>query len=142
MANIVATLQDGFQVNVSNGRHTWHADEPTSSGGADTGPTPYELLLGALGACTCITLQLYARHKGIELRSVAASYEFARVHADDCAECEEEGSGLIEKVNSRIHIEGDLTDAQRERLTQVAERCPVHKTLAGGVRIFDEVTFS
>ncbi len=142
MPRITAELTSGLQVWISNGRHSWRADEPASAGGQDTGPTPYELLLGALAACTCITLELYCRHKKITLKGVSASYDFDRVHADDCADCEDPKSGFIDRVTSKIRIAGDFDEAQRTRLAQVAERCPVHKTLANGVHIVDGVEFA
>lgn len=142
MTTITAELITGTRVEISNGRHSWRADEPPDAGGQDTGPTPYELLMGALAACTCITLALYARHKKIALKSVSASYDFDRIHADDCADCEDEAKGFIERIQSRIRITGDFDAAQRTRLAQVATRCPVHKTLANGLKISDDVQFA
>lgn len=142
MATILAELTSGTQVHISNGRHAWRADEPPDAGGTDIGPTPYEILLGALAACTCITLALYCRHKGITLKAVAAAYEHTRIHAKDCEDCEDPKKGFIDRVESRIRIAGEFTDAQRQRLAQVAERCPVHKTLANGVKMVDQVDFA
>jgi putative redox protein len=84
MTQITATLTSGMAVTVSNGRHEWFGDEPLEAGGTDTGPSPYELLLGSLAACTCVTLAWYCKHKGLPLKSVSATYDFSRVHADDC----------------------------------------------------------
>ncbi len=142
MTTITAELTAGTLVNVSNGRHTWRSDEPPNAGGTDRGPTPYEMLLGALAACTCITLALYCRHKGITLKSVTASYDHERIHAKDCEECDDPKTGYIDRVQSRIRIAGDFDDAQRTRLAEVAERCPVHKTLTNGVEISDQVEFA
>lgn len=139
---IQASLSDGLRVTVTNGQHQWYADEPAEKAGAGSAPNPYELLLGSLAACTAITLKLYTAQKGIPLEWVQATYEFDRVHADDCAECEQEGSGLIERIRSRVTIGGSFDDAQRARLAQIVCRCPVHKTLAAGVRIFDDVEFA
>lgn len=141
MPQITAELTSGTVVTLSDGRHSWRADEPPDAGGTDTGPTPYELLLGALAACTCITLALYCRHKKIRLKSVNASFEYDRIHADDCEDCDEKANGYIDRVTTRVRIAGDFTDSQRTRLAQVAERCPVHKTLVNGVRIVDHVEF-
>jgi len=141
MATVTAQLTSGTRVSLSNGRHQWLADEPPQANGTDTGPTPYELLLGALASCTCITLSLYAAHKGIVIDSMTASYDFARVHADDCKECDDDAKGFIDHISSRIRIDGTFDDAQRKRLAQIAERCPVHKTLTKGVVIADTVTF-
>ena len=126
---------------MTNGRHQWLGDEPLETGGTDTGPNPYELLLGSLAACTCVTLAWYCKHKGLPLKSVSATYEFSRVHADDCEDCDEPKKGLIEQITSNVHIEGDFDDAQQKRLAQIASRCPVHKTLAQGVKIHDNATF-
>jgi uncharacterized OsmC-like protein len=92
MAKITAELTTGTQVTISNGRHTWRADEPPDAGGNDTGPTPYDLLVGSLAACTLVTLALYCRHKQIPLKAVTATYEHGRIHAKDCEDCEEETS--------------------------------------------------
>lgn len=139
MPTITADLSTGYEVRITNGRHTWRSDEPVGAGGTDTGPNPYELLLGSLAACTCITLSMYARRKGIEVTSISASFTYERVHADDCEFCEEDDEGFIDTVGSEIFVEGDFTDAERERLGQVAVRCPVHKTLQRGIRFNDEV---
>jgi putative redox protein len=124
-------------VRLSNGRHEWTADEPADAGGTDTGPNPYELLLASLGACTCITIAWYCRNKGLSLSSVSASYDFSRVHAADCEDCDIPEKGFIDRITSDVHISGDFDDAQKKRLAQIAERCPVHKTLEHGI-VFDD----
>jgi putative redox protein len=129
-------------VTLSNGRHEWTADEPQSAGGTDAGPNPYELLLGSLAACTCVTIAWYCRHKELPLDSVSAKYEFSRIHAKDCEDCDAPDKGFIDQITSDVHISGDFDDAQRKRLAQIAERCPVHKTLANGVRFEDNASFS
>jgi len=139
--HVNAVIRDGLRVEIDNGRHHWYADEPPEKSGTDTGPNPYELLLGSLAACTAVTLKLYTAQKGIALDWVRTVYEFDRVHADDCTECEEEGTGLIERIRSHITIGGTFNEAQRARLEQIVCRCPVHKTLTAGVRVFDEVEF-
>ena len=141
MTRITAKLDSGMAVEISNGRHHWSADEPLAFGDTDTGPSPYELLLGSLAACTCVTLSWYCRHKKIALESVSTTYDFSRVHADDCKDCDIPDRGFIEKITSNVHITGDFDDAQRKRLAQIAERCPVHKTLAHGVAFEDHATF-
>lgn len=140
MATLTAFLEQGTKVAISTERHHWFSDEPLPEG-TDEGPTPYELLLGGLAACTTLTLRLYANHKGIELRWVRAEYEFDRVHLRDCEECESEDEGMIERVRAHVTIGGSFTPAQRERLTQIVGRCPVHKTLSKGMKIFDNVEF-
>jgi putative redox protein len=128
-------------VTLSNGRHEWTADEPLAAGGTDTGPNPYELLLGSLAACTCLTLALYCRHKGLPLKSVSTTYNFSRIHARDCEDCDIPDKGFMEQITSNVHIEGDFDEAQQKRLAQIVSRCPVHKTLAHGVSIEDNATF-
>ncbi|KAA0235401.1 MAG: OsmC family peroxiredoxin [Actinobacteria bacterium] len=138
MATITADLTEGSVVEIRDGRHVWHADEPPKAGGTDVGPNPYELLLGSLAACTCITLALYARHKEIHLESVSARFHYDKVHADDCEDCEDDVSGWLDRVRSEIFIDGDFTDEQRARLEQIAVRCPVHKTLQNGITFTEE----
>lgn len=141
MSKITAELTAGVQVTLSNGRHSWIADEPGSAGGNDSGPNPYELLLSALAACTCVTISMYCRHKKLSLRSVTASFEFANIHADDCEDCDDEDTGFIEHITSNVHISGDFDKQQQKRIAQVAARCPVHKTLAHGVHFRDNASF-
>ena len=140
MTTITAELISGFQVDINNGTHTWRADEPASLGGDDTGPNPYDLLLGALAACTSITLSMYANRKGIVLDSLSVSYTHERVHADDCEQCDEEHTGMVDRIKSQIFLDGDFDDETRARLEQIAQRCPVHKTLGAGV-VYDEEIF-
>jgi putative redox protein len=141
MSRITAKLTTGMAVKISNGRHDWDADEPVEAGGTDSGPNPYELLLGSLAACTCVTLSWYCQYKKLPLHSVITTYDFERVHADDCKDCDIPDRGFIEKITGNIHIEGDFDDAQRKRLAQIVERCPVHKTLGRGVEFEDNTRF-
>ncbi|MCP5028933.1 MAG: OsmC family protein [Actinomycetia bacterium] len=141
MATITAELVGDMQVTISSADHSWTADEPTDVGGTDTGPDPYELLLGALAACTCITVSMYARRKGIVLTSVSADYAHEKVHADDCGDCDDDLTGFIDRVTARIYLEGDFDDETRARLQQIATRCPVHKTLEKGT-VFAETVFA
>ncbi len=142
MATITASLGAGTVVSIQARQFTWQGDEPPAAGGTDTGPTPYELLLGGLAACITVTLRLYANHKGIALDGVDVTLTFDRVHADDCVDCDERADGWIERIQSDVTIRGSFDDAQRKRLAQVAQRCPVHKTLANGVHFVDSVDFS
>ncbi|MEJ2547274.1 MAG: OsmC family protein [Gemmatimonadota bacterium] len=137
MVWITADLTENTRVELTNGRHTWNADEPLEKEGEDTGPTPYELLLGSLAACTLITLQLYARHKGISLGRVTARYEHEK--QDDVDEAGKKQT--VDVLTSHVEIEGEYTDAQRERLAQIVSRCPVHKTIEKGSRVVDRVEF-
>ena len=109
-------LGSGYRVEVSNQRHRWFADEPADIGGTDTAPSPYELLLGSLAACTLITLRMYAQRKGITLDWVKAEYRFGRHHV-------EEGSEKIERIDSHITLGGIFSEAERQRLRQIAARC-------------------
>jgi len=124
----------GLAHEVRAGRHGLVADEPSSLGGEDAGPTPYGLLLSALGTCTGMTLVMYARHKGWDLRGVEVTLEHDRIHARDCEDCETR-EGKIDLFERVLVLEGDLDDAQRERLLEIADRCPVHRTLEGTPRI-------
>jgi len=115
-------------------RHQWRADEPAGIGGRDLGPTPYELLLSALGACTNITLRMYADRKGMDLTGVSVRLSHRRIHAEDCAECEKR-EGLVDRIDERLTLEGRLSDAERQRLLEIAEKCPVNRTLRNEIRI-------
>lgn len=142
MVEIRAELSEGTRVRISNGRHEWRADEPIEKGGEDTGPSAYELLIGALAACTLATLQLYCRHKQIELHSVSARYAHDKVPAAESGGAAAGRKGLVDRVSSQVTIRGEFDDAQRERLRQIVTRCPVHRTLEGGLTVVDEVTFA
>ena len=141
MTSITAELRENYQVEITNGTHTWRADEPVEMGGDDTGPNPYDLLLGALAACTTITLSFYAKRKNIDLQTVSAEYSYDRVHADDCEQCDDSHNGMIDRISSKIFIDGTFDESTRARLEEIAVRCPVHKTLAAGV-VFDETVFA
>jgi len=139
MRTITADLVSGYRVDISNGRHHWAADEPGAQGGTDEGPSPYDLLLGSVAACTAITVAMYADRKGIAVDSISARYSYDRVHAADSEGCEVEPGQWLHQVTSEIFIEGDFTLEVRERLGEVARRCPVHRTLEEGVTFIDEV---
>ncbi len=141
MAVIKASLSSGTAVELTNGRHTWRADEPIEARGTDTGPNPYELLLSSLAACTCITLAFYCQYKKLPLESVTASYELSRIHAKDCEDCDDPTKGFIERIVSHVHITGDFDEAQQKRLAEISARCPVHKTLSNGISFSDNATF-
>ena len=138
---MTAHLSAGTRVELQARDFSWTGDEPPDVGGTDTGPTPYEMLLGSLAACIGATLRLYASHKGIPLTAVDVELGFDRVHAVDCVFCDEREEGWIERIETAVTIHGNFDEAQRKRLAQVAKRCPVHKTLANGVTIVDAVTF-
>jgi len=125
---------DGYRTKIQAGRHAFVADEPTDIGGTDTGPTPYDLLLAALGSCTGMTLRMYADRKEWPLRETTVRLEHAKVHAKDCEDCEKE-DGKIDRITREIEVSGDLDDAQRERLLEIANKCPVHRTLHNEIRV-------
>ena len=125
----VAEAGEGrFAQLVTMGRHTLRADEPASVGGDDSGPSPYDLLLAGLGACTSMTVRMYAAQKKWPLERVTVDLKHDKVHAADCAECETR-DGRIDRIERVLTLEGDLDDAQRARLLEIANRCPVHRTL-------------
>jgi putative redox protein len=116
------------------GGHQLAVDEPREAGGTDTGPSPYDYLLAGLGACTAMTLRLYAEHKKLPLEHVAVTLSHEKVHARDCADCEHT-EGRIDRIERRVAITGDLTEEQRGRMVEIADRCPVHRTLTGNIEI-------
>lgn len=124
----------GFAQEIVVGPHRLTGDEPVASGGTDTGPTPYDLLLASLGACTSMTVGLYARRKQWPLEAVTVRLRHARIHAEDCAECETR-EGMIDRIDVDVELAGRLTDEQRARLGEIAERCPVHRTLTSEIDI-------
>ena len=126
--------QGRFAQIVRAGRHTLYADEPIELGGDDIGPDPYDYLLAGLGACTSMTLRMYALRKELPLRRVTVRLRRDRIHARDCEDCDT-GEGSLDEITREIRIEGDLDDAQRQRLLEIAEMCPVHRTLTSEVKI-------
>lgn len=118
---------------VTAGQHVLNADEPAPIG-LDSGPNPYELLLSALGACTSMTLRMYADRKGWPLERVTVDLDHTRIHATDCADCETR-TGKIDRIERTIHLEGDLDADQRARLLEIADKCPVHRTLRSEIDI-------
>ena len=121
------TGSGAFAQEIMIGRHRLTADEPLPIG-ADTGPSPYDLLLAGLGACTSMTVRMYAARKNWPLEKVTVSLRHSRIHAKDCAHCETT-AGQVDHIERVIHFEGDLDAAQRARLSEIADKCPVHRTL-------------
>lgn len=130
----VAIERARFATHVVAGRHAFVIDEPAALEGADLGPDPYELLLASLGSCMAITLRMYADRKGWPLEAVRLRLTHARTHADDAGRCERERRA-VDRIETTLVLEGDLDDAQRARLVEIADRCPVHRTLETGVRL-------
>lgn len=118
----------GYATDIEVRGHQLVADEPLDAGGTDQGPTPYDLLLASLNACTTMTLRMYADRKQWPLKSVTVESSHDRIHARDCADCESSG-GWVDRIERRIDLRGELDETQRQRLLEIAERCPVHRTL-------------
>ncbi|MDX1531793.1 MAG: OsmC family protein, partial [Rhodothermales bacterium] len=132
------TRRQGVPTRVAVRHHTLTADEPETVGGGDEGPTPYDLLAAALGTCTAMTLRMYADRKGWPLTGVTVQLTHDRVHAEDCRTCDTE-DGHIDRFHRAIAMDGPLSDEQRQRLLEIADRCPVHRTLTGEVVIETEL---
>jgi len=128
------TREGKFTQNIRAGVHRLRADEPAAYGGNDTGPSPYDLLLASLGACTAMTLRAYADQKQLPLDRVTVRLRHEKIHAQDCAECETK-EGRIDKIEREIEATGALDDAQRAKLLEIANKCPVHRTLHSEVYI-------
>jgi uncharacterized OsmC-like protein len=131
---IVRGSAAGFAQEIYSGPHRLHADEPSSAGGTDTGPSPYDLLLAALGACTSMTVAMYARRKAWPLEEVTVHLRHSKIHAADCAECETK-EGMLDRIERDIHFIGPLTEEQRSKLLEIANKCPVHRTLTSEIDI-------
>ena len=140
MATVTVESQPdrAFAVTFTGEEHAFIADEPATYGGDDLGPTPYELLLAALGSCTAMTVGSYARRQGWPLERVIIRLTHDRVHADDCEGCEDPTS-RIDRITREIGLTGALDDEQSARLTEIAAKCPVHRTLLSQPRIVDRV---
>ena len=124
----------GFTQEITVGPHRLTADEPIEVGGKDTGPSPYDLLLAALGSCTSMTISLYARAKKWPLESVTVNLRPSKIHAADCRDCETK-EGKIDRIEREIHFVGALDEQQKQRLLEIADRCPVHRTLMSEINI-------
>ncbi len=125
---VVVRTQDGYTTDILAGGHTLLADEPKSLGGSDLGPTPYGLLLASLGACTSITLRMYANRKQWPLQEVKIHLQHEKKHLED-SEDYESGKSKLDHITKEIELVGDLSDEQKTRLLEIADRCPVHRTL-------------
>ena len=130
---VTVSSESGLAQEITASDHRWRADEPAPIG-LDTGPSPYELLLSSLGACTSMTLRLYAQRKGIDLRRITVRLQHYRIHAEDCRDCETR-SGLLDRIDREIELTGNLDAAQKQRLLEIAEHCPVHRTLQSEINI-------
>lgn len=130
----VNTGSSAYLQEVSIGPHQLFADEPTDAGGTDAGPNPYELMMAALGACTSMTVQMYAERRQWPLEKVRVHLTFSRIHAVDCDDCKRK-KGMVNRIEKEITLIGDLSEIQRQRLLHVANNCPVHRVLDSTIEI-------
>jgi putative redox protein len=135
---IVTAERSGLLQNITIGPHQLRADELIAFGGADAGPDPYELLLAALGACTGMTVRMYAERKKWPLEGVQVQLAHSKIHAEDCANCETQARSL-DRIDIEISFAGKLSADQVQRLREIADRCPVHRTLSSQVQIYTSV---
>ena len=133
-AVIVKSGEDRYAQTILVGQHLFQGDEPFDVGGRDAGPNPYELLLAALGTCTSITVRMYADRKGWPLEEVQVRLAYAMVQAGDCGTSNGEAQ-LVDGIEEELIVTGHLSEAQRKRLTEIAARCPVHRTLGSPIQI-------
>jgi putative redox protein len=131
------TRNSKFQQTIAVGPHRMLADEPVAAGGEDTGPGPYDFVLAGLGACTSMTMRLYAERKSLPLERVTVTLKHSKIHAEDCAECETK-AGMLDRIERVIAMEGALDPEQRKKLMEIADKCPVHRTLTSEIRIVTE----
>lgn len=124
----------GFTQEITIGSHRLFSDEPKEDGGQNAGPSPYELLAASLGACTSMTLGMYARRKQWPLASVIVRLRHSKTHATDCVNCDKD-QVMLDRIDRDIELTGDLTGEQRSKLLEIADKCPVHRTLTKGMRI-------
>lgn len=133
--SIFARSLGNVQVEIKAGAHSLRADEPIESGGSDTGPNPYDLLLASLAACKVITMQMYARRKEWLLAGVEIHVSTQKIHAKDCEDCESDPEARVDIIDTEIKLSGDLDQEQRKRLIEISEKCPVHRTLSSETKI-------
>jgi len=131
---VVAGPGTGFRTDVEVGGHHLVVDEPIAVGGSDAGPTPYEMLLAGLGACTVMTLRIYADRRKWPLERARVTLQHRKVHAQDCVDCDRKDTKM-DVIDRVIVLEGALNDEQRTKLLEIAERCPVHQTLKGKIQV-------
>ena len=131
---VVHGTATGFAQEISVGVHRLHSDEPAVAGGTNTGPTPYDLLLAGLGSCTSMTVAMYARRKEWPLEAVTIRLRHSKVHAEDCKDYETK-EGMLDRIEREIVLSGSLSEDQRSRLLEIANRCPVHRTLTSEIKI-------
>jgi len=134
-ADVIVWGEGGaFAQQIAAGRHRLKGDEPESAGGTDTGPSPYDFLLAALGSCTSMTVGMYARKNNWPLERVTVWLRHSKIYAADCSECETR-EGMLDRIERDVRFEGPLTAEQRSRLLEIANKCPVHRTLTSEINI-------
>ncbi len=124
----------GYETKITAGNHSFISDEPVEAGGTDMGATPYDLLLAALGSCKAITVRMYASRKNIPLESIIINLSHKKIHAEDCKDCETK-NGMIDNIDVEISFTGNQNEEQIKKLLEIADKCPVHKTLRSEVNI-------
>ena len=132
------TGEGRFAQEIAAGPHRLRADEPQDMGGDDTGPGPYDLLLAGLGACTSMTLRMYADRKKWPLERVAVHLSHDKIHAEDCADCETK-VGKVDRIGRKLTLDGPLSAEQKEKLLEIADKCPVHRTLESEIKVETEI---
>ena len=133
-AVLVKEQNHKFTRNIYTNSHSLIADEPKDLGGSNLGPDPYEYLLSALGTCTSMTVRMYANRKNIPLDNIEIKLGHSRIHGEDCAECESD-EGIIDVIEKEIRLDGKLSKDERARLMEIADKCPVHKTLLNEILV-------
>ena len=131
---VTVVSESGLTQEITSGPFRIYADEPVEVGGGGTGPSPYELLLASLGACTSMTLRLYATRKGWNLERITIRLRHYRVHAQDCIDCETKPAS-VDRIEREVELAGNLSEEQKARLHAIAEKCPVHRTLISRIEI-------
>src|ERR1700722_8561714 len=135
---IVGSEGSPFAQQIAAGRHRFTGDEPESVGASDTGPSPYDFLLAALGSCTSMTVGMYARKKNWPLETVTVWLRHSKIYAVDCSECELT-EGILDRIERDVRFDGPLTAEQRSRLLEIANKCPVHRTLTSEINILTKL---
>lgn len=134
IVEVEETLTGRYTQSMRSGRHELVADEPENVGGNDNGPGPYEYVLMGLGACTSMTIRMYAERKQLPLKKVRVRLGHRKIHVEDCNDCETR-EGKVDEITREIILEGDLTEEQRQKLLEIANRCPVHRTLTSEIKV-------
>jgi putative redox protein len=134
MKEVIVRGGTSFKTEISAGPHTFYADEPADVGGTEAGPTPYDFLSAALGACTSMTVHVVAKRENIPLEGIELTITSDRQHAQDCADCTNK-AGYIHRFTVKMRLSGNLTPQQKQRIVDVARRCPVLKTLQSEIKV-------